>query len=229
MACKSVWNCLNVVVMTGAEFEHFVGQVFYENGHHAEVTRGSGDYGVDLVLDGKIAVQVKMYSSPVGPGAVQQAVAGMAFYRCVEAWVVTNSTFTKAAVALAAANGVRLIAGDELQWLADNPDSTADHRARYEAEKAQERDALARSLEEALAELPMVDQEYALWKKERGDANPAGTQECRPKPFPSEPASLRQQLASLAARYERAEHAKQAAEWRAWNAARRPAGPIGRN
>ncbi len=45
--------------MTGAEFEYYVGQVLHENGHHAAVTRASGDYGVDLVLNGEIAVQVK--------------------------------------------------------------------------------------------------------------------------------------------------------------------------
>ena len=33
-------------VQTGEEFEHYVAKVFGLNGHHAEVTQASGDYGV---------------------------------------------------------------------------------------------------------------------------------------------------------------------------------------
>jgi hypothetical protein len=125
--------------MTGAQFERYVAQVFHDNGHHAAVTKISGDHGVDLVLNGYIAVQVKYYSAPVGQGAVQEVVAGKAMYDCTEAWVVTNSSFTPAAVRLAGVNGVRLVAGDELQWLADNPDPSTDHRDRYEAAMAAQR------------------------------------------------------------------------------------------
>jgi hypothetical protein len=60
-------------------------------------------------------------------------VAGTRYYKCSQAWVVTNSTYTPAAVALAEANDVRLIDGNELTWLAENPDSTTDHGERYRA------------------------------------------------------------------------------------------------
>jgi hypothetical protein len=122
-------------IKSGEEFEHFVAHVFEQNGHCAEVTQASGDYGVDLVLNGEIAVQVKFHGSPVGPSAVQEVVAGSRFYQCSQAWVVTNSTFTPAAVALAQPNDVRLIDGDELSWLAENPDRTTDHGERYRAVK----------------------------------------------------------------------------------------------
>jgi hypothetical protein len=123
-------------VKSGDEFEHFVAKVLTGHGHHAEVTQASGDYGVDLILNGDIAVQVKFYGSVVGPTAIQEVVAGKAFYGCSEAWVVTNSSFTPAATALAEANGVRLIAGEELEWLVENPDNSADHGARYLAHLA---------------------------------------------------------------------------------------------
>lgn len=122
-------------IKSAAEFEHFVAKVFELNGHYAEVTQASGDYGVDLVLNGEIAVQVKFYGTPVGPAAVQEVVAGSRYYKCNQAWVVTNSSYTPAAVALAAANDVRLIDGNELAWLAENPDDTADHGERYRAVK----------------------------------------------------------------------------------------------
>ena len=110
------------MTMSGHEFEHHVAKVMRANGYRVTVTRGSGDYGVDLILNGQIAVQVKRYSSPVGPKAVQEVVAGMAIHRCTESWVVTNSTFTAAAIKLAAANGVRLVPGRSFEAMASEVD-----------------------------------------------------------------------------------------------------------
>lgn len=150
-------------VMSGAEFEKFVAQVFVDNGHHAEVTKASGDFGVDLVLNGEIAVQAKFYGAVVGPSAVQEVAAGRAMYGCTEAWVVTNSTFTPAALTLAEANGVRLIAGEELRWLADNPDRSTDHGERYRAHlgelEKRKREELAKERDERLAELDALQKE----------------------------------------------------------------------
>lgn len=70
----------------------------------------------------KIGIQAKCYASAVGNAAVQEAVAGKVFYGRGKAMVVTNSTFTKSAVELAAANGVILWGRDILmQKLADYP------------------------------------------------------------------------------------------------------------
>lgn len=169
-------QCFNwrMFVKSGTEFEKFVANVFAANGHHATVTKASGDYGVDLVLNGEIAVQAKFYGGVVGPGAVQEVVAGRAVYGCSEAWVVTNSTFTPAAVALAKANAVRLIAGDELQWLAENPDRSTDHAARYrahlaelEAKELAERNARLEAVEaKRQAAEAQAHQRMAAWKDE---------------------------------------------------------------
>jgi restriction system protein len=59
-------------------------------------------------------VQAKRYRSSVGVRAVQEAVAAKAKYRCSEAMVVTNSTFTKQAVELARANKVTLVDREQL-------------------------------------------------------------------------------------------------------------------
>jgi hypothetical protein len=111
------------MTMSGHQFEHHVAAILRQQGWQAKVTPGSGDYGVDLILTGRapegaerrVAVQVKMFSAPVGPQAVQEVVAGKAVHGCAEAWVVTNSTFTPAATRLATANSVRLVAGTELR------------------------------------------------------------------------------------------------------------------
>ena len=76
------------------------------------MTKSSGDQGVDLILtrgNDRIAIQVKGFVNSVGNGAVQQAHAGMAFYRCTRCAVVTNSEFTPAARELADRVGCQLI------------------------------------------------------------------------------------------------------------------------
>ncbi len=73
------------------------------------VTRAAGDFGADLILkkvDKKIVVQAKRYSKNVGISAVQEVVGSKAHYNADEAWVVTNSGFTEAAIDLARSNDV---------------------------------------------------------------------------------------------------------------------------
>lgn len=85
----------------GFQFEHYCAQLLLKNGFSkAEVTQGSGDFGVDIIAekDGiSYAIQCKCYSNPVGNKAVQEAYSGKDFYKCMVAAVLTNNTFTKAA------------------------------------------------------------------------------------------------------------------------------------
>ena len=74
-------------------------------------TRYVGDYGADLIVNKagvKTVVQAKRYGKAVGIKAVQEAVAAKGMYGCTEAMVVTNSTYTRAAIDLARANRVSL-------------------------------------------------------------------------------------------------------------------------
>lgn len=101
------------MITDGHDYEYFVAEYLRRTGFsQVEVTKGSNDYGVDVLAtkDGiKYAVQCKYYSSPVNLKAVQEVVAGAPCYGCNAAMVVTNSTFTKSAVNLATANGVILL------------------------------------------------------------------------------------------------------------------------
>ncbi|GIO88548.1 hypothetical protein J25TS5_54800 [Paenibacillus faecis] len=112
--------------MEGVQFEKYLGFLFQGQGYKVQVTKASGDYGADLILqkDGKkIAVQAKRYSKNVGIKAVQEAQASIAHYGATEAWVVTNSDYTEAASELAKSNRVRLINREALveMILAMNP------------------------------------------------------------------------------------------------------------
>ncbi len=103
--------------MTGEEFEQFLGHLFKKRGFKVTYTSLSGDYGADLILrdgDEKIAVQAKRYSGNVGVKAVQEIIGAVKMYDANEAWVVTNSYFTKQAIKLAEINEVYLIDRDEL-------------------------------------------------------------------------------------------------------------------
>ena len=90
--------------LVSIDFENFLSDVFIGLGFEVQTTKASGDQGVDLVLtksELRIAVQAKGYPhSTVGNDAVMQVVAGMNHYRCARCVVVTNSTFTRAAVEL---------------------------------------------------------------------------------------------------------------------------------
>lgn len=90
--------------MRASEFEAFLADVLATLGYDVERTGQSGDQGVDLIAvkhGRRIAVQAKGYSGSVGNAAVQEAFAGMAHYQCHACAVVTNSTFTSGAIALA--------------------------------------------------------------------------------------------------------------------------------
>jgi restriction system protein len=66
--------------MGGLDFEHYLCRLLVHRGYQAEVTRASGDLGVDIVArrDGqKHAVQAKRYSKGVSRRAISDAVAGM--------------------------------------------------------------------------------------------------------------------------------------------------------
>lgn len=103
--------------MDGIEFEHFLSVLFRKMGYRAEVTKASGDQGVDLILQDinfKYAVQAKRYSDKVSNSAIQEVFAGMKFYNCNKGMVVTTNYFTASAVALAQKNGVELIDRNKL-------------------------------------------------------------------------------------------------------------------
>lgn len=108
----------DIDAMEGAEFEHRMLLHFRKLGWKAKGTKGSGDFGADLILtrpDGlKIAAQCKRYTDPVGLDAIQQAVAAVRYYNADAAMVITNSHLTQAAKELARVNDVEVWDRDEL-------------------------------------------------------------------------------------------------------------------
>ncbi|MBQ7839259.1 MAG: restriction endonuclease [Lachnospiraceae bacterium] len=88
--------------MEGHDFEYFCADLLRRHGFdEVEVTKASGDYGVDVLAekDGvTYAVQCKRYDAPVGVKAVQEACAGREYYDRMVGAVMTNQYFTQPAV-----------------------------------------------------------------------------------------------------------------------------------
>lgn len=101
-----------VDAMAGVEFERYVAAVLRGVGYTVELTRATGDFGVDLIAirDGiRTAVQCKRQSRVVNGAAIQQVVAGATVYDCTATMVVSNHRYTRAAQQLADAHGCVLV------------------------------------------------------------------------------------------------------------------------
>ncbi len=108
----------------GSEFEDFLEVFFSKSGWKVERptnTTNTADFGVDLVLDGKIAVQAKNYTKDISNDAVQEVFSGNEYWkkrgfpRLKYAVVISTSSFTKAAIKQAEATGVILKDGDDIK------------------------------------------------------------------------------------------------------------------
>ena len=88
--------------MEGHDFERFCADLLKARGFlEVEVTKGSGDFGVDILAekDGiSYAFQCKRYDEPVGVKAVQEIYAGRDYYDRQIGVVMTNQYFTAPAV-----------------------------------------------------------------------------------------------------------------------------------
>ena len=88
--------------LEGHDFEYYCAELLKRHGfQEVEVTKGSGDYGVDILAekDGvTYAVQCKRYNGPVGVEAVLRTYGGLAYYERMVGVVMTNQYFTSPAV-----------------------------------------------------------------------------------------------------------------------------------
>lgn len=113
--------------MEGHEFEYFCADLLRQKGFlDVEVTKGSGDYGVDILAekDGvTYAIQCKCYTAPVGVKAIQEAYAGRDYYDRMVGAVMTNQYFTSPAVEAAAKLKILLWDGGYLESMMEENDS----------------------------------------------------------------------------------------------------------
>jgi restriction system protein len=116
--------------MSGNEFENYLHLLCKKYGYKVELTKGSNDYGADLILYGnsKIVVQAKRYGRKVGIKAVQEVSSAKTYYNADEAWVITNNFYSSQAIKLADSAEVRLIDRYELADLILNSKANSNER-----------------------------------------------------------------------------------------------------
>jgi hypothetical protein len=125
-AARAKWNFYHasksmeeISRMSGLEFEGFLAKLLSRMGYKdIDFTPAVNDQGADIICvspEGeRIAIQAKRWKGAVGNGAVQQVNGAKGHYRCTQAWVITNSSFTRAARELAQSNSILLLGG---HWL----------------------------------------------------------------------------------------------------------------
>ena len=109
--------------MEGHEFEYFCADLLRQKGFvDVEVTKGSGDYGVDILAEKEgvtYAIQCKCYTTPVGVKAIQEAYAGRDYYDRMVGAVMTNQYFTSPAVEAAKKLKILLWDGGYIESMLD--------------------------------------------------------------------------------------------------------------
>lgn len=126
-AARLEWNAYfesktmeEVACMTGLEFERFLARLLPHLGYTDVVLTPVNDQGGDLLCTAKngdkVVVQAKRWKASLGNGVVQEILGAMLHYGCGSGMIITSSTFTRGARALADKDP-RISLFDE-QWLA---------------------------------------------------------------------------------------------------------------
>lgn len=111
----------DIQTMDGLVFEKYVVELLKNQGYGQVTLTEHYDLGVDIIATKagvRWGIQVKRYSGMVMADAVRAVVAGLNHYKCQRAMVVTNSTFSQPAKAIAASNNCVMIDKDVLaEWI----------------------------------------------------------------------------------------------------------------
>ena len=118
--------------MDGHQFEYACADILKANGYkHVKVTRGSGDFGVDIIAEkdkGRYAIQCKRYNHKLDNTPIQEVVGGLAYYQCDKGAVMTNQYFTEPAKQLAQVNDIELLDRDTLSHMVDKTEKSFDDK-----------------------------------------------------------------------------------------------------
>lgn len=109
--------------MDGLQFEKAVARLFRDQGYTAELTKHTGDGGVDINMrkDGKsIVVQCKAHDKSISISTVRELKAVRSDFSADEAWLVCFYGATGPAAAYATENGIRIIDAGELAEIRRN-------------------------------------------------------------------------------------------------------------
>ena len=108
----------SIQTMEGIDFEIFLESQFVQKSFKVERTKGSGDFGADLIIETasgtRGAVQAKRFKNKTNLKAVQEVVASLPHYAADFGIVIAISGFFPSAIKLAESNNVELWDEDSL-------------------------------------------------------------------------------------------------------------------
>jgi len=88
------------------------------------MTKGSGDFGADIIIEtknqSKIIVQCKRFKNKVNLKAVQEVIGAVGHFNADVGIVITNNTFLNSAKKLAESNDIELWDGSKLKLFLEN-------------------------------------------------------------------------------------------------------------
>lgn len=111
----------NLKDLNGYEFERLVALYYKDKSYEPQIVGGSGDHEVDIILIDpkekyKIAVQCKHWKTKnVGNDVILRLHAGKRVHKCLDAWCITTSNYTKSAMDAAEGLNIRLLNGLHVQ------------------------------------------------------------------------------------------------------------------
>lgn len=111
----------NLKDLNGYEFERLVAMYYKDKVYNPQIVGGSGDHEVDIILTDpkekyKIAVQCKHWKTKnVGNDVILRLSAGSRVHKCLKAWCITTSNYTKDAKEAAEGLNIRLLNGLHVQ------------------------------------------------------------------------------------------------------------------
>ncbi|HLA28835.1 MAG TPA: restriction endonuclease [Syntrophales bacterium] len=134
--------------MDGLSFERLVASILKNEGFALiEVTKASGDFGVDVIAlrsNCRYAIQVKRASGKVSRRAISDAVAGKKYYSCGAAIVITNSYLSQQSKEFASSVGCGIVDRDVLaEWLIRYQTSNSNRKAEHPANEKFQHDIVS--------------------------------------------------------------------------------------
>ena len=107
-------------------FEEWTGELFKKLGYNVQILKRNQHFGIDIILkspDKIIGVQAVRNNNTVGIQPVRDAIQGINYHKCDQAWVITNAKYySKNAISFANQNNVLLIACDNIVSLLEKLD-----------------------------------------------------------------------------------------------------------
>ena len=109
--------------LRGVEFEESLAQLYSSLGYAVEITKGSGDEGVDLFLqkdETVIVVQCKGHQKPIGVGAIRDLYGAMIHFKADSAVLACPCGFTVGVIKFASDKPIQLISATDIVEMVEN-------------------------------------------------------------------------------------------------------------